>query len=87
MKDLKERNRWDAQANVDRRDPEKMLASLLLQNVPVTRIQMRTLCWDNEEQMKQHLRTNPLLRETFINLFRGDLEKRVDNSSVVRDCN
>ena len=65
-----------ADAAVDRHDPEKILASLKLQGAKVTRIQMRTLCFDDRDQMERLLRCAPEIGEVFICLFRGDLEKK-----------
>lgn len=71
-----ERAARDTQDRIDGQDPVKMLASLKLQGAKVTKIQMRTLCWDDREQLAGHLRVNPLLGQVFINLVREDLEKR-----------
>jgi hypothetical protein len=81
----RERMHGAADANIDRHDPERMLAALKLQGVLVTRIQMRTLLWDDRAQMQRHLVTNPLLGQTFICLVREDLEGPLDNRPPVRE--
>lgn len=86
-KEYRERAHRDSLANADRHDPARMLESLKLQGVPVVQTQMRTLVWDDRAQMERHLRTNPLLGETFICLVREDLERPLDNPPVVGDAN
>jgi hypothetical protein len=83
----RERMHRSADAAVDRHDPERMLAALKLQGVLVTRIQMRTLLWDDRAQMQRHLVTNPLLGQAFICLVREDLENPLDNPSPVGEPN
>jgi hypothetical protein len=74
MTDYTKRLARDRLDRLDRCDPDRMLASLKLQGVAVTKIQMRTLCFDSREQLERLKITNPELAQAFILLFRGDLE-------------
>lgn len=74
-KRYRERMHRDIDANIDRWDPEKMLAGLLLQGVKVTKIQMRTLLFDDRAQLERLKVTQPELAQVFILFVREDLEK------------
>jgi hypothetical protein len=58
-------------------DPDRLLADLELTKAKVKKIQMRTLCWDDRDEMTKHLEATPALGEVFINLVRADLEAQL----------
>lgn len=88
MKQYQERAARDGQARLDRLDPEKMFAGLKLQGVKVTKIQMRTLLFDDRAQLERLRITNPELPEVFILLVREDLEKpTLDKPAAVGESN
>ena len=62
-----ERDRRDG---LDRLDPEKMQGALRAQGVKFTKIQMRTLVFDDREQLERVLRTTPEVEAVFICLVR-----------------
>lgn len=83
-KQYRERMHRNAETSADRWDPEKMLASLTLQGVRFTKIQMRTLLFDDRAQLDRLKVTNPELAQVFILLVREDLETpALDNSPVM----
>jgi hypothetical protein len=68
--DYKNKMQRDQRDRLDRFDPDKMLESLRAQGARFTKTQMRTLVFDDSDQLARILRASPEVAVTFICMTR-----------------
>ena len=68
--DFQKKLERDRRDRIDRGDPDRMVEALVAQGVKFVKTQMRTLVFEDAEQLERLLRTSPEIGSTFICMTR-----------------